>query len=72
MDLLTNSEAIVESTQYLTTLEVANRLRTPAETIRYWRHIGKGPKSFKLGRRVLYAREDVESFIAAARNGNVA
>jgi excisionase family DNA binding protein len=52
---------------YLTTAEVAELVRTPAETVRYWRHIGKGPRSFKLGRRVLYATEDVEAFIAEAR-----
>lgn len=54
---------------YLTTQEVADLLRTPAETVRYWRHVGKGPKSFKIpgGRRVLYAREDVQRFIAEAR-----
>jgi excisionase family DNA binding protein len=54
-------------TEYLTTEEVGQALRTPAETVRYWRHVGKGPKSFKLGRRVLYAREDVEAFIREAR-----
>ncbi len=53
--------------EYLTTEEVSTKLRTPAETVRYWRHVGKGPKSFKVGRRVLYAVEDVEAFIAAAR-----
>lgn len=53
--------------KYLTTTEVAETLRTPPETVRYWRHIGKGPKSFKVGRRVLYAAEDVEAFIAEAR-----
>lgn len=53
--------------EYLTTAELAQKLRTPAETCRYWRHIGKGPKSFKVGRRVLYAIEDVEAFIAEAR-----
>jgi len=52
---------------YLTTAEVADLLRTSAETVRYWRHVGGGPKSFKIGRRVLYAREDVERFIADAR-----
>lgn len=56
-------------TQYLTTVEVADILRTPRETVRYWRHVGKGPKSFKVGRRVLYAREDVEAFIAVSRGG---
>lgn len=52
---------------YLTTEELATNLRTTPETVRYWRHVGKGPKSFKVGRRVLYAREDVERFIAEAR-----
>ncbi len=55
--------------KYLMTAEVAEELRTPLETVRYWRHVGKGPKSFKVGRRVLYAAEDVEAFIAAARRG---
>jgi len=54
---------------YLTTMEIAELLRTPVETVRYWRHIGKGPKSFKVGRRVLYALEDVEAFLAGARQG---
>lgn len=57
--------------EYLTTAEVAEMLRTPAETVRYWRHVGgKGPRSFKVGRRVLYAREDVEQFIAEARGAS--
>jgi DNA-binding transcriptional MerR regulator len=53
--------------RYLTTEEVGEALRTPVETLRYWRHIGKGPRSFKVGRRVLYDVEDVEAFIAEAR-----
>ena len=55
------------STKYMTTAEVAETARTPVETVRYWRHVGKGPKSFKLGRRVLYAVEDVEAWIEEAR-----
>ena len=53
----------------LTTEELAQLCRTSPETVRYWRHVGKGPKSFKVGRRVLYAREDVDAFIAEARTG---
>lgn len=53
--------------EFMTTDEVADLLRTPAQSVRYWRHIGKGPKSFKIGRRVLYAREDVEQFLADAK-----
>jgi len=53
---------------YLTTAEVADLARTSPETVRWWRHAGgRGPRSFKLGRRVLYAREDVETWIAEAR-----
>jgi excisionase family DNA binding protein len=51
----------------MTTAEVAELLRSPSETVRFWRHVGRGPKYFKLGRRVLYAREDVEQWIADAR-----
>lgn len=52
---------------YLTTEELAAIVRTPAETIRYWRSIKKGPKSFKIGRRVLYERAEVERFLAEAQ-----
>jgi Helix-turn-helix domain len=55
------------TTKYLTVTEVAEMLRMPVESVRYWRHVGKGPASFKLGRRVLYAIEDVEAFVNAAR-----
>lgn len=51
----------------LITEEVADICRTTAETVRYWRHVGKGPKSFKLGRRVLYAEADVLAWIEAEK-----
>lgn len=55
-------------TEYLTTKEVAEHLRVAPETVRYWRSRGdNGPACFKLNGRVLYAREDVEAWIAAAR-----
>lgn len=58
--------------RYLTTAEVAAMVRAPVETVRFWRHVGKGPASFKLGRRVLYDPADVEEWIAAARAGGTA
>ena len=57
--------------QFMTTAEVSEVTRTPAETLRWMRHVGRGPRSFKLGRRVLYAVEDVEAWIAEARAGAV-
>jgi excisionase family DNA binding protein len=52
--------------RYMTTQEVATLLRTSPETVRYWHHVGKGPRSIKIGRRRLYASEDVEAFLAQA------
>lgn len=50
---------------YLTLEEVAERMRTPEGTLRFWRHKGIGPKSAKLGRRVVYRETDVDAWIAA-------
>lgn len=51
--------------RYLTTEEVAEIARTAPSTVRYWRHVGKGPKGIKRGRRVLYAQSVVEKWLAA-------
>ena len=47
----------------LTLTEAAELLRIAPETLRYWRHVGTGPASAKLGRRVVYRRADVEAWI---------
>lgn len=56
----------------LTLNEVAEMIRVPAGTLRYWRHRGTGPMSFKMGpRRVMYRECDVLDWIGAqyARSG---
>jgi excisionase family DNA binding protein len=68
------SGPLVKDNTYMTTAEVAELMRTSPETVRYWRHVGKGPGSFKAGRKVLYKRTDVEVWIcglhtAEARTG---
>ncbi|MGW0327675.1 helix-turn-helix transcriptional regulator [Nocardia sp. NPDC003183] len=53
----------------LTTVELADAHGEYGEynftigTLRYWRHIGYGPASFTLGRRVFYRRTDIEEWI---------
>ena len=47
----------------LTLDEAAAILRTPKATLRYWRHLGTGPHSFRLGRRVLYRTTDLHQWI---------
>lgn len=56
------------SDEYMIEAEVATDARLPVNTLRWYRSTGKGgPKFFKLGRRVLYARSDVEAWINEAR-----
>ena len=49
--------------ELLTIGEAAQLLRAPIATLRYWRHLGTGPHSFRLGRRVVYRREDLHAWI---------
>ena len=55
------------SAEYLLTREVAELLRTPESTVRYWRHVRTGPPSVKVGRRVLYSRVAVLAWLEAQR-----
>jgi DNA-binding transcriptional MerR regulator len=50
-------------TELLTITEAADLLRAPVATLRYWRHLNMGPHSFRVGRRVLYRRHDLRSWI---------
>ncbi|MGB6164030.1 MAG: helix-turn-helix domain-containing protein [Pseudonocardiaceae bacterium] len=58
---------MAEQDEYLTTDEVAKLARTSPATVRYWRHRGTGPDGFVCGRRVLYARTDVERWLRDLR-----
>jgi hypothetical protein len=44
-------------------VEAASYLRTPVATLRYWRHLGVGPDGFRIGRRVVYRRGDLDRWI---------
>ncbi len=39
--------------------EVADVVRVPVATLRYWRHLGTGPRGFRVGRSVRYWQTDV-------------
>lgn len=53
-----------------TTKEAAAITRAPESTLRYWRHLGIGPKSFKLGRRVVYRESDILAWIDEQANAD--
>lgn len=48
-----------ENDEMLTITEAAEFLRVPVATLRYWRHTGDGPFSFRLRRHVRYWRTDL-------------
>lgn len=47
----------------LTITEAADLVRAPVATLRYWRHLGTGPRSFRLGRRVVYRADELRAWI---------
>lgn len=47
---------------YLTSKELAQRWRLNDQTLANWRHAGKGPPFIRVGARVLYPIEGIESF----------
>ena len=55
--------------EYLTTKELGQKCRAPEATVRYWRHIGYGPPSIKVGRRVLYRAVDVDAWLEQLASG---
>ena len=54
--------------EMLTLAEACAFLRVPEGTLRYWRHLGCGPRSFKIGRHVRYWRADLVLWLAEQTN----
>lgn len=52
-------------TNLLTMLEASEITRVPVATLRYYRYLGTGPKSGKVGGRVMYREADVLAWIEA-------
>ncbi|GAA2499142.1 helix-turn-helix domain-containing protein [Terrabacter carboxydivorans] len=62
----TSTTLASEVGRLLNSAEVTEMIRVPEATLRYWRHIGIGPRSFKMGpRRVLYRADDVDAWVTA-------
>lgn len=53
----------------LTTEDLAAEVRRPPSTVRYWRHIGYGPTGFRVGKRVLYRRSEVDAWLRRLAEG---
>ncbi len=58
-----DDDARTAAAELLTLEEAAAVLRTAVSTLRYWRHLDVGPDGFRLGRRVVYRRQDVDRWV---------
>ena len=57
--------------ELLTLSEVADILRVPVNTLRWWRQIGTGPDFFKIGRHLVTTVGDVRRFIREQRRAQL-
>lgn len=55
-------------TEIMSTAEAAARLDAAPGTLRYWRYMDQGPKSFRVGKHVKYLRADVDEWLDAQRD----
>ncbi len=51
----------------LRTREVHEKTGIPVATLRWWRHRGEGPRSFKLGKTVFYDIDDVAAWVESQK-----
>ncbi len=58
--------------ELLTISEVADIVRVPVATLRYWRHLGTGPHSFRVGRGVRYWHNEVTTWLQSQIDGPTA
>ena len=55
---------------YMTREEAAGELGVHPRTLDRWQQLRKGPARTRVGKRVLYARQDVADWLAANREVN--
>ncbi len=56
------------SIEILDTEGLAERLKTSPWTVRHWRYKKIGPRGAKVGKRVLYRWDDVETWLTEKAN----
>ncbi len=62
---MSHAEVIAKVRDILSTKQVEETYGFNQGTLRYWRHCDEGPASFRLGRRVVYRRSEIEKWISA-------
>jgi hypothetical protein len=59
-----------DAEELLTLSEVAEILKVPVNTLRWWRQLGTGPEFFKIGRHLVTTVGDVRRFIREQRRAS--
>lgn len=67
LSLMPMAQAVArnEGVEYLTAEEAAALIRTPVATLYQWRHKGVGPRARKVGRKLLYRRDELVAWVEA-------
>ena len=47
--------------------QISERTSVPVATLRYWRHLGIGVPTFKIGRRVVAYADEVDRWLESKR-----
>lgn len=51
--------------------EAATYVGSTVNTLRFWKHRGEGPQSFKIGGRVVYDTDDLDAYIELCRAATI-
>lgn len=54
-------------TVLLDTRQASARLHAPVQTLKFWRYKGIGPAYIRVGRRILYAENDIQAWLESRR-----
>lgn len=60
---MTNTVAFPSPRDLMTIEEVAEYLRVPVASLRYWRSLGRGPKAARVGKHLRYRRAEVDRWL---------
>jgi excisionase family DNA binding protein len=53
----------IDLPKILTVPELASYLGVPVSTVRYWREQGRGPRGFRVGKRLYFSAEAVTDWL---------
>ncbi len=64
--MMTNTPTAAPKPTRLNTQAASEYVSVPVATLRWFRHMGdRGPRSYRLGRRVFYDRSDLDAWLAS-------